>query len=229
MKSKLIVALDFDNQSEALSLVNQLNPNWCALKVGSEMFTLLGANFVRALIARQFRVFLDLKFHDIPTTVARACVVACDLGIWMLNVHASGGRAMMESAASAVAAYGTERPLLIAVTVLTSMVADDLPALGITQSLDEHVSKLAVMAREAGLDGVVSSAFEVPLIKAVCGADFLTVTPGIRLPGSAQDDQTRIITPQQAIEAGSDYIVMGRPITRAAHPASVVRELLNDV
>lgn len=229
MKSKLIVALDFDNQSAALSLVDQLDPTWCALKVGSEMFTLLGADFIRTLIARQFKVFLDLKFHDIPTTVARACVVACDLGVWMLNVHASGGLAMMAAARSAVDVYGHDRPLLIAVTVLTSMAPHDLATLGIIGSLDEHVCRLARLAREAGLDGVVSSALEVPFIKTACGVDFLTVTPGIRLPGDAKDDQTRVITPKRAIEAGSDYIVMGRPITRAAHPAEVVQELLHYV
>jgi len=229
MKSKLIVALDFDNQTDALSLVDQLDPTWCALKVGSELFTLLGADFVCGLVARRYKVFLDLKFHDIPNTVARACAVAGDLGVWMLNVHASGGVAMMQAARAALDPYGSNRPLLIAVTVLTSMAADDLSALSITESLTDHVKTLATLAHHAGLDGVVSSALEVPLIKAACGNDFLTITPGIRLPGGATHDQSRVITPKEAIEIGSDYLVMGRPITRATNPAQVIQELLHYV
>ena len=229
MSSKLIIALDFDNLNEAMSLVDQLDPKWCALKVGSELFTLLGADFVRNLVARKFKVFLDLKFHDIPTTVARACSIAGDMGVWMLNVHALGGMAMMQSAREALEPYGAARPLLIAVTVLTSMASHDLPLLGITRTLDEQVCELAKQAFEAGLNGVVSSALEVPMIKNTCGKDFLTVTPGIRMPGDAQNDQTRVITPLRAMEVGSDYIVVGRPITRALDPIAVIQELLQYV
>lgn len=226
MPAKLIVALDFDNQKDALKLVDQLDPNSCALKVGSEMFTLFGTELVRALMDRTFKVFLDLKFHDIPNTVARACVAAAELGIWMLNVHASGGLAMMRAASRALESYGSERPLLIAVTVLTSMSADDLYATGIHASLERHVCDLACLAKEAALDGVVCSALEVSEVKAATGHDFLTITPGIRLPGNPRDDQTRIITPARAFKAGSDFLVIGRPITRADQPAEVVREIL---
>lgn len=225
MPVKLIVALDFDSQNTALALVDQLDPTVCALKVGSEMFTLFGADFVRALIMRQFKVFLDLKFHDIPTTVAKACTASAELGVWMLNVHASGGVAMLQAARHAVDAYGKDRPLLIAVTVLTSMGAPDLQAIGIQTSLHTHVTSLAHLALQAALDGVVCSAMEVPMIKSACGHDFLTVTPGIRLPGGKHDDQTRVITPEKALAAGSDYLVVGRPITRAADPAKVVHDL----
>ena len=229
MAIKLIVALDFDSQSQALALVDQLNPTECALKVGSELYTLLGPEFVRRVIARGFQVFLDLKFHDIPTTVARACAVGAELGVWMMNVHASGGARMMQAAKNAVDAFGATRPLLIAVTVLTSMSETELSAIGVSPSLNEQVLRLACLARDVGLDGVVSSALEVPAIKAICGPLFLTVTPGIRMAGVANDDQTRIITPAMALKAGSDYWVVGRPITRSTRPADVVRELLHDV
>ena len=226
MTIKLIVALDFDNQPAAMTLVDRLDPTLCALKVGNEMFTLLGPDFVRSLVARQFKVFLDLKFHDIPNTVARACNASADLGVWMLNVHASGGLAMMKAAREALVTYGPLRPLLIAVTVLTSMSADELLLSGLNQSLENRVSDLARLALAAELDGVVSSALEVPSIKAACGQKFLTITPGIRLRNDSQDDQSRVITPEQAIKAGSDYLVVGRPITRANQPARVVDELL---
>ena len=227
MTIKLIVALDFDNQPTAMTLVDRLDPTLCALKVGNEMFTLLGPDFVRSLVARQFKVFLDLKFHDIPNTVARACKASADLGVWMLNVHASGGLAMMKAAREALEAYGPLRPLLIAVTVLTSMSAEELLLSGLNQSLENRVSDLARLALAAEVDGVVSSALEVPSIKAACGQKFLTITPGIRLRTDSQDDQSRVITPEQAIKAGSDYLVVGRSITRASKPASVVDELLS--
>lgn len=227
--STLIVALDFDNQTTAFELIDQLDPKQCAVKVGSEMYTLFGPAFVRALVAKQFKVFLDLKFHDIPNTVAQACVASAELGVWMINVHASGGMRMMQAASTALDGYGVNRPLLIAVTVLTSMSALELSTLGISTTLAEHVCMLARHAQEAGLDGVVSSALEVPLIKATCGQHFLAVTPGIRMPGGNQDDQTRIVTPALALKAGSDYLVVGRPITRAADPAQVVSEILRYV
>ena len=223
---RLIVALDFDNEYSALVLVDQLDPMLCALKVGLEMFTLLGPNFIRLLRSRGFKVFLDLKFHDIPNTVARACQSAAELGVWMLNLHASGGLSMMQHAKKALEAFGPSRPLLIAVTVLTSMSKKDLATIGIEMPLEQYVTELALSTKEAGLDGVVSSALEVAAIKAACGSEFLTVTPGIRMPSDNKDDQTRTMTPAQAITAGSDYLVVGRPITRALNPADVVRTLL---
>lgn len=223
---RLIVALDFDNEHSALALVDQLDPMLCALKVGLEMYTLLGPNFVRLLRSRGFKVFLDLKFHDIPNTVARACQSAAELGVWMLNLHATGGLSMMQNARQALEAYGPSRPLLIAVTVLTSMSPKELAALGITTSLEHFVTQLAVSAKEAGLDGVVSSALEVPAVKTACGREFLTITPGIRMAHDTKDDQTRTVSPTEAIKAGSDYLVVGRPITRALKPADVVRNLL---
>ncbi len=223
---QLIVALDFDNASSALALVDQLDPRLCAVKVGSELFTLLGIPFIRQLNARGFSVFLDLKFYDIPHTIARACSVAADAGVWMLTLHASGGVAMMQAAREAVASYGRTRPLLVGVTVLTSMHPHDLPTMGIHASLQEHVCKLAVLAQEGGLDGVVSSALETPLIKSICSEPFITVSPGIRRLNDAQDDQARIVTPEMALSAGSDYLVVGRPITRALNPAQATQAFL---
>jgi orotidine-5'-phosphate decarboxylase len=229
MAIKLIVALDFDNQTNALTLVDKLDPARCALKIGSEMYTLFGADFVRTLIARKFKIFLDLKFHDIPNTVKHACAASAELGVWMLNVHASGGLAMMQAAREGLHSFGANRPLLIAVTVLTSMGAEELSTIGISTSLPQQVNLLAKLAKEAGLDGVVSSALEVPTIKALCGEDFLTITPGIRLSSASQDDQTRIVTPKDALNAGSDYLVIGRPITQAPNPANVIHEILQHV
>lgn len=226
---KLIIALDFANQNEALALVDQLDPNQCALKVGSEMFSLFGRDFVRQLIAKGFKIFLDLKFHDIPNTVAKACSACAELEVWMINVHASGGFAMMQAARKSLDAFGANRPLLIAVTVLTSMGADDLPAIGINSSVEEQVAKLAKLTFEAGLDGVVCSAHEVPMIKKTCGNNFLTVTPGIRLLNDQKNDQTRIMTPTQAIGLGSDYLVLGRPITTSSVPAQVVENILSTI
>jgi orotidine-5'-phosphate decarboxylase len=227
MTSRLIVALDFNNQKEAMTLVEKLEPDMCALKVGSEMFTLYGPNFVRLLADKGFRVFLDLKYHDIPSTVARACKAAADLGVWMLNVHAVGGREMMHAAREALVSHGSSRPLLIAVTVLTSMSAEQLQAISKELSLEQYVCELARLACDSGLDGVVSSALDVPRIKEVCGNECLAITPGIRMSDATSDDQSRITTPQSAIEAGSDYLVVGRPITRAAQPADKVREFLS--
>lgn len=225
MSVKLIVALDFDTRAAALSLVDQLDPNQCALKVGSELFTLLGPEFLSELIKKQFKLFLDLKFHDIPNTVARACQVAADLGVWMMNVHASGGLAMMRAARNAIQHY-TAPPILLAVTVLTSMRDQDLCTIGVNAPLQEQVIHLAKMSREAGLDGVVCSAHEASLIKQHCGQDFLAVTPGIRMPTDLPDDQARIISPDAALKAGSDYLVVGRPITQASNPKQVVLDIL---
>ena len=220
---KLIVALDFDNLPAALTLIDQLDPSLCALKVGSEMFTRFGMDFVRSLIARKFNVFLDLKFHDIPNTVARACASAADAGVWMLTLHAMGGLDMMQAARRALQPYGANRPLLVAVTVLTSMSKADLIKIDVHASLCQHVCNLAMMAKTAGLDGVVSSALEVPMIKATCGQAFLAITPGIRRLCDAKNDQTRIVTPEMAFKAGSDYLVVGRPITCSTNPADELK------
>lgn len=227
MRSKLIVALDFAQESDALELIEKLDPALCALKVGSEMFTLFGRSFVRNLVKQGYRVFLDLKFHDIPNTVAQACRAAAELGVWMVNVHASGGYNMMKVARQALDAYGTNRPLLIGVTVLTSMSADELPLLGVSRTLDQQVESLAKLAFEAGLDGVVCSANEVSAIKAACSTSFLTVTPGIRLSGDEWNDQSRVVTPEQALKLGSDFLVVGRSITRATNPQAIINTLLD--
>jgi len=226
MALQLIVALDFDKQEDALHLVDQLEPASCALKVGSELFTRFGTQFVKQLINRGFKVFLDLKFHDIPNTVAKACKAGAEMGVWMMNVHASGGRNMMTAAVNALEPYGKNRPILIAVTVLTSFDADELKSIGVNRALLDQVKGLAGLACDSGLDGVVCSAHEVQAIKAHCGPEFIAVTPGIRLADGSKDDQSRIMTPQQAIEAGSDYLVIGRPITQAIEPFAIVKQIL---
>ena len=223
--SKLIIALDFDRPADALTFIDQFEPEQCALKIGSELFTRCGPDMVRQIIARGFRVFLDLKFHDIPNTVAQACKAAADLGVWMLTVHAAGGSAMMRAAREAVESYGTTRPKIVAVTVLTSMAEPDLCELGVPGTVLQHVERLASLARNAGLDGVVSSAQEAAHMRVLCGQDFLLITPGIRLPQDATHDQARVISPQDALQAGSDYLVMGRSITRAPNPRAVVDAL----
>lgn len=229
MSSQLIIALDFNQEEAAMNLVHKLDPATCALKVGSEMFTLLGTAFVKRLIKQGFRVFLDLKFHDIPNTVARSCAVAADMGVWMLNLHASGGLAMMRAASNALLPFGQAKPLLIAVTVLTSMNSQQLPEIGLDTSVAAQVNRLAQLTQTAGLDGVVCSALEVPVIKELCGSAFLTVTPGIRLTADNHDDQSRIVTPKDAIMMGSDYLVVGRPVTQAPHPERVVNEILASI
>ncbi|MDP5291372.1 orotidine-5'-phosphate decarboxylase [Oceanimonas sp. CHS3-5] len=219
---KVLIALDFAGEQQARALVAQLDPAQCRLKVGKEMFTLFGPDFVRHLVALGFDVFLDLKFHDIPNTVAKAVAAAAELGVWMVNVHASGGSRMMEAAKSALAPYGDKAPLLIAVTVLTSMTADELNQTGVLRSPAEQVLALARLTQQAGLDGVVCSAQEASLLKSELGPDFKLVTPGIRPAGSDAGDQRRIMTPELALKAGSDYLVIGRPITQAADPAAAL-------
>jgi orotidine-5'-phosphate decarboxylase len=223
---RVIVALDFANPMHALALADRLDPRSCALKVGKEMFVVAGPEPVRWMIQRGFNVFLDLKFHDIPNTVAQACAAATQLGVWMLNVHAAGGRAMLTAARESVdataAARKTKSPLLIAVTVLTSLADSDLREQGLTDSAAVHAVKLARMTAECRLDGVVCSAVEAPAMRAAFGAAFKLVTPGIRPAGSARDDQARIITPEAAVAGGADYLVVGRPITQAADPVAAL-------
>ncbi|NYA26040.1 orotidine-5'-phosphate decarboxylase [Haemophilus haemolyticus] len=225
MTSKIIVALDYETESDALALVDQIDPNLCRLKVGKEMFTTLGMNFVKQLHQRNFDVFLDLKYHDIPNTVARAVRSAADLGVWMVDLHASGGLRMMEEAKRILEPYGKDAPLLIAVTVLTSMEDLDLLQIGINASPMEQVLRLAHLTQRAGLDGVVCSPQEVEILRNACGEEFKLVTPGIRPTGADFGDQRRVMTPTAAIRAGSDYLVIGRPITKADNPVEVLRSI----
>jgi orotidine-5'-phosphate decarboxylase len=216
-QSRIIVALDFSREADALALVERLDPSRCQLKVGKEMFTRNGPQLVEKLVARGYDVFLDLKFHDIPNTVAGACRSAAELGIWMVNVHALGGRRMMEAAAEALD-KGSNRPLLIGVTILTSMGEEDIEQIGLSGSPADNVKRLAVLAQESGLDGVVCSPREVAMLRENIRDDFQLVTPGIRPAWSEKGDQTRITTPADAIRLGSDYLVIGRPITAADDP-----------
>ena len=224
-RTPVIVALDFANEHDTLQFVRQLSPDLCQLKIGKELFTATGRQLVEKLVHQGFKLFLDLKYHDIPNTVAQACKVAADMGVWLVDMHASGGRRMMEAAANAVANQ-SHRPYLIGVTVLTSMEQADLAELGYTQSPEQLVSQWAALAQQSGLDGVVCSAHEAALLRQQRGDDFLLVTPGIRLDVVGNnDDQRRIMTPQQALSAGASYLVMGRPIVQAANPAAVLREI----
>lgn len=224
--SPIIVAMDFDASALCLDLARQLDPKQCRLKVGKELFTAAGPQLVESLHRLGFEVFLDLKFHDIPNTVAKAVKAAANLGVWMVNVHASGGERMMVAARESLASIQGNKPLLIAVTVLTSMTADDLAGTGIARSPAEQVQHLAVLAQQSGLDGVVCSAQEASSLKSSLGKNFALVTPGIRPAGSAADDQRRILTPQEALSAGSDYLVIGRPITQAADPALACEQII---
>ena len=220
----VIVALDFPTQAECLALVDQLDPALCRLKVGKEMFTHYGPSWVETLQSRGFELFLDLKFHDIPNTVAAALRVAADLGVWMVNVHASGGRKMLTASADALASY-QQRPLLTAVTVLTSLSDDELVEVGIATSAQQQVQRLAALSSDCGVDGVVCSALEAPVVKKLCGEAFLTVTPGIRPGGSDLGDQTRVMTPEQALANGVDYMVIGRPITQSRDPIATLKAI----
>lgn len=226
---RVIVALDFADGSEALALAAQLSPAQCAVKVGKEVFTAAGPELVKDLVARGFNVFLDLKFHDIPNTVGRACAAATRLGVWMLNVHASGGPAMLaaarESVSATARAMGRPTPLLIGVTVLTSLGASDLAAIGIDASPADAVMRLARLSHAAGLDGVVCSAEEAPALRAALGREFVLVTPGMRPAGVGTHDHARALTPQAAIAAGADYLVVGRAITAAVAPLAALREI----
>lgn len=226
---KIIVALDFPSQNPALALADQLDPAKCRLKVGKELFTRSGPDLVKALQSRGFDIFLDLKFHDIPNTTSAAVAAAAELGVWMVNVHASGGEKMMVACRERLEAFGNDRPLLIAVTVLTSMSDEDLAGIGITGSAEAHVSRLATLTKNSGLDGVVCSAQEAPRLKAEQGSDFQLITPGIRPLTADKGDQQRIMTPTDALKAGSDYLVIGRPITKAADPLAALEAIYADV
>jgi orotidine-5'-phosphate decarboxylase len=225
---KIIVALDYPAAQPALELVARLEPTLCRLKVGKELFTSAGPQLVEKLQQRGFEVFLDLKFHDIPNTAAHACKAAASLGVWMVNVHALGGRRMMEAAREAVA-QSARPPKLIAVTVLTSMGQDDLNGIGLSATPAEMVQRLAALAADSGLDGVVCSAQEAALLRAQRGRDFCLVTPGIRPADAAANDQTRIMTPRAALAAGSSHLVIGRPITQAADPLAALQAIAADI
>lgn len=214
---RIVVALDFSTADEARTLLQQLNPQRCRVKIGKELFTSAGPAFVKEVIGMGFDVFLDLKFHDIPNTVAKAVAAAAALGVWMVNVHASGGSEMMKAARAAVA-NSQHKPLLIAVTVLTSLSQSDLVELGIAITPAQQVLRLATLAQQSGMDGVVCSAAETAMLRAHLGDAFCLVTPGIRTEGDDANDQKRIVTPVDAILAGSHYLVIGRPITKAADP-----------
>lgn len=222
MTNLVIVALDHASGAQALQLVDKLDPSTCRLKVGKEMFTREGPDFVRQLVKRGFDVFLDLKFHDIPNTVAGAVRAAAELGVWMVNVHASGGKRMMQAAREALEPFGEKRPLLIGVTVLTSTADQELSELGLAPDAKQQVLRLANLAKDSGLDGVVCSAQEATELKAALGAEFQLVTPGIRLAGAVADDQRRVMTPVAARDAGADHLVIGRPITGSDDPAQTV-------
>ena len=224
VKSTVIVALDYDNQDSALTLADRLDPTLCQLKVGKELFTAAGPSVVKKLTDRGFDIFLDLKFHDIPNTVAKAIGTAADLGVWMTNVHASGGSRMMSAARQALDSKGSDM-LLIGVTVLTSMDVSDLEEVGVQGNASAQVLRLAELAKNSGLDGVVCSAQEAKLLKESLGQGFKLVTPGIRLADSAADDQRRIVTPADALALGSDYLVIGRPITKSTDPLATLLEI----
>jgi orotidine-5'-phosphate decarboxylase len=225
---RVIVALDFADADAALALAQRLDPRQCKVKVGKELFTAAGPRLVEQLVSRGFRVFLDLKFHDIPNTVAAACRAAARLGVWMMNVHALGGKAMLSAARDAVPS-GPDTPRLIAVTLLTSMDMADLVDIGIAGTANEAVLRLATLAQSAGLDGVVCSAREAAKLRAVCGNRFCLVTPGIRPAAEPAEDQQRIMTPAAAMAAGSNYLVIGRPITRAADPLAALQSINREI
>ena len=223
---RVVVALDYSDPAAALALAERLDPRACGVKVGKELFVSGGPEPVRTLVVRGFNVFLDLKFHDIPNTVAMACAAATRLGVFMIDVHAAGGRAMLRAAREAVDVAArqarADRPLLVAVTVLTSLDDDALRETGVGGDARTQTLRLARLARECALDGVVCSAQEAALLRAECGPDFALVTPGIRPAGSAANDQARIVTPEEAVRNGATFLVIGRPITGASDPLAAL-------
>lgn len=226
--SKIIIALDYAQSSDAMPLVKQLDPKLCKLKVGKELFTASGPAFVENLVKLGFDVFLDLKFHDIPNTVSKACQAAASLGVWMLNVHASGGIPMMQAAQEGVD-KSSHSPLLIAVTVLTSMDQVTLNQLGVSGNLADHVLRLALLTQQAGLAGVVCSAQEARMLRTQLGNDFCLVTPGIRPANVNANDQSRVVTPSEAMQLGASYLVIGRPITQASNPLQALIEINKEI
>lgn len=228
IKSPVIVALDYSNEKQALAFVDKINPEQCRVKIGKELFTACGPAIVENLLSKNFEVFLDLKFHDIPNTVAKACRAAADLGVWMLNVHAFGGSAMLGAAREAID-KSTHKPLLIAVTILTSLSDTELQDIGIAETAEQSVVRLAKLAAAEKLDGVVCSAKETALLAEAISPDFVLVTPGIRPEGSQQGDQKRVVTPAQAMQSGSHYLVIGRPITQANDPEKALDGIISSL
>ncbi|MEH6651160.1 MAG: orotidine-5'-phosphate decarboxylase [Motiliproteus sp.] len=229
LSPRIIVALDYPSMDQAMAMAARLDPALCRVKVGKELFTRSGPAVVDALQNMGFDLFLDLKFHDIPNTTAKAVLAAAEMGVWMVNVHAGGGRKMMEAARNELEKVNGRRPLLIGVTVLTSMVAEDLQQVGLMVEPQQQVERLALLAQQSGLDGVVCSAQEASILKQQLGSGFRLITPGIRPAGSDVGDQQRIMTPAKAILAGSDYLVMGRPITQAAEPVTALKLALAEI
>ncbi|MCL6417012.1 orotidine-5'-phosphate decarboxylase [Aestuariirhabdus sp. Z084] len=227
--SPILVALDYSSSEPALALADKLDPQQCRLKVGKELFTSSGPAVVEALHQRGFEVFLDLKFHDIPNTASKAVKAAAELGVWMVNVHASGGRRMMEACRDVLAQRTGSNPLLIAVTVLTSMEQEDLADIGLDRNPLEQVSRLARLTKDSGLDGVVCSAQEVSMLREQLGKDFSLITPGIRPANTERGDQRRILTPNEALALGSSYLVIGRPITQAVDPAEALGSIISSL
>jgi orotidine-5'-phosphate decarboxylase len=230
MKQKpIIVVLDFPDAKAAIALASRLDATECSVKVGKELHTAAGPAVVDQLMRIGFDVFLDLKFHDIPNTVASACRVAASQGVWMLNVHAAGGKRMLVAAREAIDAGSGTKPLLIGVTVLTSLAANELPEIGLAPDVNAAVMRYAALVNDAGLDGVVCSAEEAPILKSRFGKDFQLVTPGIRLAGDAKGDQSRVVTPVDAIKLGADYLVIGRSISQSADPAATLKQINHDL
>lgn len=229
MSSPIVVALDYASREETLALAKQLDPDLCRIKLASTLFTHYGPRIVEEIQALGFDVFLDLKYHDIPNQVAGSCYQAAQLGVWMLTIHCSGGIAMLAAAREAVDKVSGQRPLLVGVTVLTSLSDGDLAEIGYSNKVADSVVQLARLAKRAGLDGVVSSANETALLRKTIGEDFSYVTPGIRLSQHTADDQKRVMTPLQAIEAGSTYLVIGRSITQAPEPVRVLQQICSDI
>ena len=231
--SRIVVAMDFDNADDCFYMAKRLSPQYCRLKVGKELFTACGPRIVEQLMRLGFEVFLDLKFHDIPNTVAKAVKAAAQLGVWMVNVHTSGGARMMVAARDILEqhaiSHNGHKPLLIGVTVLTSLEAHDLRDIGVSESPEEHVLHLTKLAKDCGLDGVVCSAREANLLRSNFGSDFCLVTPGIRLENSPPDDQKRTLTPHAAILAGSSYLVIGRPITQSHDPVATCKAIIKSI
>ena len=223
-RKRIIVPLDFPDAASALAMAARLDPAQCRVKVGKELFVAAGPSVVDSLQKAGFEVFLDLKFHDIPNTVAGACKSAARLGVWMLNVHASGGEAMMRAAREAVAGF-PKPPLVIGVTILTSLSTADLTPIGYSGTAEQMVERLARLTQGAGLDGVVCSAQEAPALRRACGAAFKLVTPGIRLPESEKGDQSRVVSPVDAVKLGADYLVIGRPITQSSDPRATLDQI----
>ena len=225
---KIIIALDYSTAAPALALAERLQPELCRLKVGKELFTAAGPAVLEKLMQHGFEIFLDLKFHDIPNTTAQACKAAAELGVWMVNVHALGGRKMLTAAADAIV-NASKPPKLIAVTMLTSMAQEDLADIGIQATPAEMVLRLATLTRNCGLSGVVCSAQEAAMLRKNCGTEFILVTPGIRPAQASLDDQSRVMSPQAALQAGSNYLVIGRPITQASDPLQALLNINTEI